>query len=146
MGSAAGADVLTSLHELFEQSRTADGRAALAEAGRPRALAVLLPSALDACVCERSEASVDQLLSILRTLRNSCAGVADAKEQLRDSHCAEHLARLLCVLAGEPALERRSLLLATALQMLGNSSVQHARNQEATWCVALLASPASLLH
>ena len=141
MDSEATADVLASLNDLFEQSRSAAGRAALAEAGRPRALAGLLPAALDACVRERSGAAADQLLCILRTLRNSCAGVADAKEQLHDACCAEHLARLLCVVAGEPALEQRSLLLATALQVLGNSSVQHARNQEATWCAPSLVAP-----
>jgi hypothetical protein len=150
MDSGAAAGVLGSLDDLFEQSRSADGRAALAGAGRPRALALLVPATLDTCLRERSEAAVDKLLSVLRTLRNSCAGVADAKEQLRDARCAEHLAHLLCALAREPALERRSLLLATALQVLGNSSVQDARSQEATWCAALLACaphcPANLVR
>ena len=128
------AALLASLNELFEQSRSADGRAALACAGLPRALALLVPSVLDACLRERSEAAVDQLLGLLRTLRNACAGAVDSKEQLHDARCAEHLAQLLCALAREPALERRSLLLATALQVLGNSCVQHTRNQDSTWC------------
>ena len=131
------AELLASLTDLFEQSRSADGRAALAGAGLPRALALLVPSVLDACLRERSEAAVDQLVGLLRTLRNACAGAVDSKEQLRDAHCAEHLAQLLCVLAREPTLERRSLLMATALQVLGNSCVQHTWNQDATWCGTL---------
>lgn len=127
---------LGSLDELFEQSRSAEGRAALSDAGRPRALALLVPAALAVLLSERSETAADQLLCLLRTLRNACAGVDDAKAQLHEARCAEHVARLLSALAREPALERRSLLLATALQLLGNSSVQHARNQEASWCVA----------
>ena len=143
--SSDATDVLAAVDELFEQSRSAEGRTALASGGVPRALSLLLPSALEACLRERSEAVTDQLLNILRTLRNACAGVVDAKAQLHDAHCAEHLALLLCALAREPALERRSLLLATALQVLGNSSVQHARNQAATWCVACLpAHPGAL--
>ena len=129
------AELLASLDELFEQSRSVDGRAALAAAGRPRALALLLPTVLQACLRERSEAAGDQLLGLLRTLRNACAGALDSKTQLLESRCADHLAQLLCAVAREPTIERRSLLLATALQVLGNSCVQHTRNQDASWCV-----------
>jgi hypothetical protein len=152
MDSEAAAGVLGSLDDLFEQSRSADGRAALAGAGRPRALALLLPATLDTCLRERSVAAVDQLLSVLRTLRNSCAGVADAKEQLRDARCAHPaLPRHapVCAAAGGPPRAAQSRKGSARASMDGGASAPacsgcacaHASSSAPKYAFAAASSP-----
>ncbi len=126
---------LRALTAVLEQSRSPTGREELAAAGTPRELAQALPRYAAACLASRTGRAAEQLLCLLRALRNVCAGVEAAKEQLHGAACWPHLAQLLRDLAREPDLPTRGLLLATALQALGNACVQQSCNQAAAWCV-----------
>ncbi len=122
---------------LVEQSRCAATREAFAATGKPRTLALALPGAAAEYLTQRSDAAAERLLTLLRVLRNLCAGVEAAKDQLHEAGACAQLALLLANVAAEPALASRGLLLATALQALGNACVLHPRNQAAAWCVRL---------
>ncbi len=134
----AEADALSRLTLLVEQSRAAAGRQALANAGAPRELSEALPHAVTECLRLRSGFAVEQLSSTLKALRNLCAGVQQAQDQLADAAGCQHLASLLQALACAPEVPSRGALLALALQTLGNACVQHPRNQDAAWCGAPL--------
>jgi hypothetical protein len=132
--AAAGkAEDVAALRLLVEQSRAADVRAAFGAAGKPRALAAVLVDVAAQCFTQRSELATEHLLCLLRALRNLCAGVAAAQDQLHEAGGLTQLAQLLQQLAADAALESRGLLMATALQALGNACVQHSRNQAAVW-------------
>ncbi len=125
---------IRALTAALEQSRSPTGREELAAGGTPRELAEALPRCAAACLASRTGRAAERLLCLLRALRNVCAGVEAAKEQLHGAACWPHLAQLLCDLAREPDLPTRGLLLATALQALGNACVQQSCNQAAAWC------------
>ena len=85
-------DSTAALLLLVEQSRCAAARETFATAGKPRALALLLSGAAAECLAQRSDAAAERLLCLLRALRNLCAGVEAAKEQLHEAGTCAQLA------------------------------------------------------
>jgi len=115
------------LQALLLESRELPGRLVLACAGVPSRLAAALPS-FDASGRKR------ELLLSLRLLRNVCAGVEAAKEQLLEQSTHVHLAALSTRLLEAPCdTQQLAPLLACLLQLVGNSCVSHEPSQAATW-------------
>lgn len=118
------------------ESRDPAARVALSESGLPASLSASLFEALQAHT-SASDGATRELILLLRALRNLCAGVTAAQDQVLAAGAAEPLAQLCRHQAQLGDSAGRGELLEAALQALGNSCVQHERGQDAAWCAAL---------
>ena len=125
------------LSDWAAQSEHLAGRRSLAAAHVPARLCVSLPG-YSPEHCSRPDVETELTLS-LRTLRNVCAGVAAAQDQLHEARAGLHLAAL-CERLAQSECSQRAALLALALQVVGNACVLHPQNQEDVWFAARCAS------
>ena len=115
------------------ESRDPVARVSLSESGLPASLAASLFEALQAHT-SASDGATRELILLLRALRNLCAGVTAAQDQVLAAGAAEPVAQLCRHQAELGDSSGRGELLEAALQALGNSCVQHKRGQDAAWC------------